>query len=269
MQESNNQNPTTQPDNGVQAAAQGRPPERLRDKFRCVAFWLLWSVFIVFMACLLMICFWLPALWCYQLARFWCWGSIHLARLTLGINWRITGLENLDGLPPSVIAANHESAWETLALTVMMPTLTWVIKYELMFLPFFGQVVFLTRPIMLKRSQKFRALSKTVEQGQVSLKQGRWVCIFPQGTRQQNVDKPHFHTGAAALAAQANCPLVLIAHNSGKYWGSGLLDKRPGTIELLISRPLSPTDKNGQPRTTKDLHQEMSQSLHQMRSSLN
>ena len=133
------------------------------------------------MATLLLFLCWMPARWCYHYTWYWNYFSLQLFRYILGIRYQVYGLENIKDLKKAIVVANHESSWETQALTVLLPPLAWVIKRELIFIPFFGWVIFLMRPIMLRRTKKISALAKMIELGKKSLQNGRWVAIFPQG----------------------------------------------------------------------------------------
>ena len=244
------------------------PRPNLASRLRCLVFWPVWAAYTITIATALICLFWTPASWCYEIARLWCAGSLVIYRWTLGIRYRLIGAERLRDMPRCVVVSNHESAWETIAMTALLPPLTWVIKKELLFVPFFGQVVFLTRPIILNRSQRRRALSKMIERGQAALGKGRWVSIFPQGTRQRDVAKPRFHTGAAKLAIQARCPLLPVIHNAGAYWGGGAWEKRAGAITLHIGEPLSTVDEEGKAKPLEQVHREMTEIMHAMRAGL-
>src|SRR5262245_55038415 len=62
----------------------------------------------------------LPRLTRYRIISGWSRHVIRLARVVLGIDWRVEGRENLPP-QPAVILSKHQSAWETLAFQLIFP----------------------------------------------------------------------------------------------------------------------------------------------------
>ena len=79
----------------------------------------------------------LPRLARYRVISGWSHAMIWLAQKVLGIQYRVIGAENLPRTP-AVILSKHQSAWETLAFQVIFPPQVWVLKRELLWIPFFG-----------------------------------------------------------------------------------------------------------------------------------
>ena len=107
---------------------------------------------------------------------------LFLLRNLCGIRYQIIGAENIPETP-SIVLSKHQSAWETLAFQKIFPPQVWVLKKELLRIPFFGWGLAMTSPIAIDRSAKKKALEQIVEQGKDRLKQGFWIVIFPEGTR--------------------------------------------------------------------------------------
>jgi len=162
---------------------------------------------------------------------------IWLAKKVLGIQYRVIGAENLPRTP-AVILSKHQSAWETLAFQVIFPPQVWVLKRELLWIPFFGWGLALTSPIAIDRSSGSRALKRMVELGRKRLAQGFWITIFPEGTRVQPGKRGKYHLGGAFLAVNCGAPVVPVAHNAGFLWGRGAFLKRPGTVTVEIGAPI-------------------------------
>ena len=158
-------------------------------------------------------------------------------RLACGINVRITGLENLPA-GPCVILSNHQSAWESFYIQWLAQPASFVLKRELMWLPFFGWSVAAMRPIAIKRSKPTAAMRQVLKKGQARLKCGLKVVIYPEGTRNPSGELGSFKTGGAALAKLAGVDVVALAHNAGAYWPADSWLKYPGTIEVHIAPPL-------------------------------
>src|SRR5690606_36841823 len=99
-------------------------------------------------------------------------------RLSCGIRYRVSGTEHLPATP-AVILAKHQSAWETIAFQLIFPPQVWVLKRELLWIPFFGWGLAMTSPNAIDRSSGREALKQLVAQGRDLLRQGFWVVVFP------------------------------------------------------------------------------------------
>lgn len=172
------------------------------------------------------------------------WANMIVAwlRLTCGLSHRVAGLENLPA-KPCVILSKHQSAWETIAFQHIFPAQAWVLKRELLWIPFFGWGLAATRPIAIDRKAGLRALDDVVRQGMERLAGGRYVVVFPEGTRMGPGERGRYNPGGAMLASRAGVPVVPVAHNSGSYWSRRGFLKRPGVIEVRVGPPIDVTDK--------------------------
>jgi 1-acyl-sn-glycerol-3-phosphate acyltransferase len=163
-----------------------------------------------------------------------------------GLRYRVTGLESLPS-ESSIVLSKHQSAWETIALRAILPAhQSWVLKRELMRIPLFGAALARFRSIPIDRSAGRRAIVELVREGLQRLESGRWVIIFPEGTRVAPGCRQPYAIGGAVLAERSARPVVPIAHNAGHFWGRRNLRKFPGTIDLVIG-PVIQT-KDGRPR---------------------
>lgn len=181
-----------------------------------------------------------PALWCYRIITSWSRFFIWWATVTCGLRYQVIGRENIPNTP-CVVLCNHQSAWETIFMQVLLPPQTWVLKRELLWIPFFGWGLALIKPIAIDRKSR-SAVSMTLEQGQQRLKDGRYVIFYPEGTRVPvGADHKYSRTGAA-LAIAAGVPVLPIAHNAGNFWPRGPWIKQPGTITVTIGEPITDND---------------------------
>ncbi|MFC3851599.1 lysophospholipid acyltransferase family protein [Salinispirillum marinum] len=177
----------------------------------------------------------LPKTWRYPyIILTWSWFSLYAARWVLGIRWQVVGLEHLPK-ETVVIAANHQSAWETFFLQVLINPQSQVIKQSLLRIPFFGWTYRLVRPIAIDRSDKKSAMSQVIEQGTKVLAEGIHVLIFPEGTRRNPDQLGRFSKGAAMLAKAANVPVLPVSLDAGRFWPASLKQpKMPGTITVTL-----------------------------------
>jgi 1-acyl-sn-glycerol-3-phosphate acyltransferase len=167
------------------------------------------------------------------------WGSINLEalRLICGLRYRVHGRT---GLPdePCIVLCKHQSAWETIALRALLPpNHTWVVKRELLWTPFFGWAMAVYRPIAIDRSAGRKAVRQLLQEGRRWLETGRWVVIFPEGTRVAPGERRKYGIGGALLAEKSGCPVLPVAHNAGVFWRRRDLRKYPGVVDLVFGDP--------------------------------
>ena len=157
--------------------------------------------------------------------------------VTCRIRIEVEGLENIPG-ETAVVLSRHESAWETLALQRYFAPQVWVLKRELFRIPFFGWGLATMRPIAIDRSAALSAFEQILEQGRARLAGGCWVVVFPEGTRVPPGERRRFKQGGARLAVHTGCPVVPVAHNAGDCWPRNSFLKYPGTIRVVVGKPI-------------------------------
>jgi len=162
-----------------------------------------------------------------------------LLRVICDIRIEIKGVENIPQ-QPCIVLCKHQSAWETFALQTVFPPQVWVLKRELLWLPFFGWGLALTSPIAINRSKGKQAMKQLLSQGKQRLDDGFCVVIFPEGTRMPYGVRGKYKIGGALLGESTGAPVVPVAHNAGKFWARNALLKRPGTITMSIGKPIDP-----------------------------
>ena len=121
---------------------------------------------------------------------------------------------------------------------VIFPPQIWALKREALWLPFFGWGLAATSPIAIDRSTPVRALDRLLRQGREKLAEGRWVVIFPEGTRMAPGEQGAFHPGGAMLAVKAGVDVLPVAHDAGRYWARRGFVKKPGLIRVRIGPPI-------------------------------
>ena len=168
---------------------------------------------------------------------YWCRCALWLTRVFLNIKVNVTGQENVPQTP-CVIVSNHQSTWETFFLSAHFSPLSQVLKRELLYVPFFGWAMAMLRPIAIDRSNPKAALKIVAKKGDELLKDGVWVLIFPEGTRVPYGQIGKFSRSGAAMAVNAEMPVLPVAHNAGKYWAKEGWGKTAGTIEVVIGQPM-------------------------------
>ena len=168
------------------------------------------------------------------------WG----ARVICGVKHRVHGLHHLPTAAQStaavVLAAKHQSTWETFALPAIMPhPLAYVFKRELLYIPFFGWAMGRLDMIHIDRSKRAEAWSKVAAQGKRLAAEGIWVIMFPEGTRIPRGRQGTYKSGASRLAIASGVPIVPVAASSAKCWPRKSFLLRPGTIDVSIGPPIA------------------------------
>ncbi len=127
-----------------------------------------------------------------------------------------------------------------MAFQAFFPPQVYVLKRELLWIPFFGWGLAMTSPIAIDREKGTSALRQLARKGKERLAQGFWVVIFPEGTRTAPGERRKYQLGGAWLAAASGAPVVPVAHNAGLVWPRNAFLKRPGTITVRIGPPIEP-----------------------------
>lgn len=173
----------------------------------------------------------------FRIARLYTDVMLRWVRVSLGISYEVRGWEHVPEAP-AVILAKHQSAWETLFIECHFPPQCWIVKKELMWLPFVGWGLWAIRAIAIDRSSGRTARDQIVEQGAERLREGLWVTIFPEGTRVPPGKRGRYGMGGALLATKTGTPILPIAHNAGEMWGRYSFRKTPGVVKVVIGPPI-------------------------------
>lgn len=159
--------------------------------------------------------------------------NIWFLKISCNLGYEIKGKENVPD-EASLVLSNHQSTWETLAFQHFLPNQLWVLKKELLRVPVFGWGLAMISPIAIDRSAGKKAVDQIVEQGEVKLNQGRWVIVFPEGTRISPGVDSKYKMGGFIFASRITHPVLPVAHNAGEFWPKHSFVKYPGTITVSI-----------------------------------
>ena len=182
--------------------------------------------------CLLVKPFSLPCR--YRVVRCFLRCELFLLAKICHVRYQVTGLDNIPIQHNGIIFSKHQSTWETFFLPTLFHDVAIILKKELLWVPFFGWGLAVTDPIAINRNNSQTALQQVLVRGASCLQAGRWVLIFPEGTRIPSGQVGQYHLGGARLAAATGAPVLPIAHNAGDYWPKRKFLKYPGTIQVMI-----------------------------------
>lgn len=172
-------------------------------------------------------------------ARLWLSGALFLQQRVLGLTYQIKGIENLPA-GACLIAAKHQSAWDTMIFHRILADPAYVLKKELLSLPFIGWYLQKTGQVAIDRKAGMKALKLMVDAAKVAAAEGRQVIIFPEGHRQPPGVTGEYHSGIAALYSGLELPLVPVALNSGLFWGRNSFLRHAGCITLEFLPAIAP-----------------------------
>jgi 1-acyl-sn-glycerol-3-phosphate acyltransferase len=177
------------------------------------------------------------ALW--WMVRSWSFTNLAMLRLICGLHCEFRGLENIPQ-GAALIASKHQSLWETFALITVLKDPAYILKRELMWLPFFGWCAWKARMIPVDRGARSAALTAMTERARLETAGGREIIIFPEGTRRAPGAEPKYKFGVAFLYEQLGIPCVPVALNSGLFWPRRSFMRYPGTVRVEFLDPIRP-----------------------------
>ncbi|MEK9899179.1 MAG: lysophospholipid acyltransferase family protein [Rhodospirillaceae bacterium] len=170
-------------------------------------------------------------------SRMWIRVSLWLLRVCVGLRHRVEGAEHIPQ-GPVLFAIKHQSAWDTLAINLIVRDAAIVLKRELTWIPLFGWCLVRARQIAIDRSGGMAALRGMVSAARDALGDGRPIVIFPEGTRVAPGERLPYHAGVAALYGALKVPVVPVALNSGHFWPRRSFKLKPGTITITFLPPI-------------------------------
>jgi 1-acyl-sn-glycerol-3-phosphate acyltransferase len=210
---------------------------------RSIVFYLGMSAMLLVFSLVAVLVIPLPYRWRYYIVTRWTMFTLWWLERTCGLGFRVTGKENIPP-GPAIIMCKHQSAWETMALQKIFPPHIWVLKKELRWIPMFGWGIATLEPIFIDRQALRTALRQILQEGAQRLSAGRWVLIFPEGTRVAPGEKRRYTVSGGLLAEKTGYPVVPVAHNAGLFWPRKSIKKYPGVIGVVIGPTLDSKGKS-------------------------
>jgi len=174
-----------------------------------------------------------------EVARFWARTNLWLLRVVCGIDVEIRGREKIPQ-GALLVASKHQSLWETFALLPLFPDPAFILKRELIWIPFFGWYAWKAAMIPVHRGKRAQALADMTICARNELARNRQIVIFPEGTRRPPGAEPSYKYGIVHLYAETATPCLPLALNSGLFWPRRSFRRYPGTIILEVLDPIAP-----------------------------
>lgn len=171
--------------------------------------------------------------------KVWSGFMLGALKVVVGLRWELKGLENLPDRPV-IFASKHQSAWETGIFYHVANDPSYILKKELLAIPFFGWYLARGGAIAIDRKAGASALKMMIQGAQERIARGQNVVIFPEGTRSAPGESGTYHPGVAAIYKGVDAPVVPVALNSGLFWQRRSFLKRPGCITIEFLPPIEP-----------------------------
>ncbi|RYU61906.1 1-acyl-sn-glycerol-3-phosphate acyltransferase [Methylolobus aquaticus] len=171
-----------------------------------------------------------------QWVRFVLWSLQKICKL----GFEVEGQEHVPATN-CIVLSKHQSTWETIGLQTVFRPVCFILKKELLRLPFWGWAMASLEPIAIDRSARTAAIKQILRDGEARLRKGRWLILFPEGTRVAPGTKGRYGASGGTLAKRSGYLVVPVAHNAGEYWPRHGFLKRPGRISVRIGPPIDPT----------------------------
>jgi len=181
----------------------------------------------------------LPRKGALQMALLWVRSVAWVERHVLGLHYRVIGLENLPAHGSFIVAAKHQSTFETMKLHMLLNDPAIVLKKELLKIPIWGPYLKSTGMIPIDRGAGRKAVGPMIEASQKAKEEGRPIVIFPQGTRIPVGVKRSYKAGVATLYKNLDLPILPLALNSGLFWPKHGR-KYGGTVTFSFLPPIEP-----------------------------
>ena len=169
----------------------------------------------------------------------WSRVNLRLLKIICNVDCEFRGLENLPQ-GAALIASKHQSMWETFALITVLKDPAYILKRELLWIPFFGWCAAKAQMIPVDRGRRSQALAAMTERAHQETAKGREIIIFPEGTRRAPGAEPKYKFGVAFLYSELGIPCVPVALNSGLFWPRRSFRRYPGVVRVEFLPPIEP-----------------------------
>lgn len=185
---------------------------------------------------------------------------IFLAKHLCQVKYKVIGKENIIKTP-SIIASNHQSMYETVAFNLVFPAHVWIMKKELLRVPFFGWTIATLSPIAIDRKNRSGSVAQILSQGLIKIKKGFYIMLYPEGTRVAPGKKIVFKSGAGRIATTLKLPILPVSHNAGYILPKHSFCIYPGTVTIVIDKAIFPREDDTAESITKRVEEAVQKNL--------
>jgi 1-acyl-sn-glycerol-3-phosphate acyltransferase len=169
------------------------------------------------------------------------WSKLCCAVVPLRV--MVTGKKNYSPNKSYVVVANHQSMADIPVIHAHLGlNIKWIMKKELGDIPLFGTACRALGCIVVDR-QNHEAALKSIQEAKKKLSRKACVLFFAEGTRSRDGQVMPFKKGAFRFAWETRLPILPVTiKNSARILPSDSLDLIPGTVDIIIHRPIYISD---------------------------
>ena len=178
--------------------------------------------------------------------------ALFFVKIFAGLKIEFRGTKHI-AKTPVIYASKHESALETYAFTQAIPTLSYVLKKELTYIPLFGWAQYFYGMIPVDRKGGASAMKNMLKDVKKRIKDNRPVVIFPEGTRCKPGTTKGYKSGFLFVAENLKLQVVPVAVNTGLFWAKSSFLRYPGTAVFEFMEPMEITDNIDKKEFMKNL----------------
>lgn len=199
-----------------------------------------------YLGTLLQMIFWTPVFFflphhlAWRVPKSWARINLRLQQAITGARFEFRGLENIPTDRNFVVAAKHQSAWDTYTLLQFFPDPSYILKRELMYIPLFGWYAAKMRVVPVDRGQRSRALADMTARSAIQFAGNRQIIIYPEGTRTASGAKPAYKYGIVHLYGELGAPVLPVAVNAGMFWPRQSFLRHPGLYVMEFLPVIEP-----------------------------
>lgn len=165
-----------------------------------------------------------------------------LEKYIIGLDFEVRGRENLPKEKAFLVAAKHNSLYETFKLNLIFEDTAIIMKKELQYIPLWGWLAMRANMLFVERGSA-KSIQTILDGAKRVKAEGRPLVIFPQGTRTPvdgTPDKYPYKRGIVRMYEATDLPVVPMATNSGLFWARKAFYKYPGKVIFEILPPIPP-----------------------------
>ena len=167
------------------------------------------------------------------------WAKCIILVLTKILNIKIVFKNNsLKEKEGQVIAANHQSAFDTIFFLAAFDKTIYIIKKELIFIPVYGWYAMRLGNIYIDRKKKIESIKKISKNIVNLIKQGHKIVIFPEGTRQAPKKIGAIKPGVFLIQDRLKRPIFPVYIDSGETWPKNSFKIKKKNIFIKSLKPI-------------------------------